>query len=325
MSIDSGQAAATERILALPTYSWEVAEIGDEAPVFTHTVRAQDIAAYCEAVRSRNPLYLDAAAAAAGPFGGIVAPPSFAFMVAPLRRNEVMHAKGFAAPEEKGEYQTPYAKCELRLYRPIRPGDTVVSRVFLEDKLERRGKRFAQWRTEAATDAGRALLDYTYTTIWPDGPGVGAKAQTKAAPEPLPAIDPADALQPVTKCETQEAIDRYASVTRLRPRVGTNLHQDPEFARRTLFGGTANAGVATLAYCAELLEKAYGPGALLRPGARVEYKGIRPVRAGDEIVLRGKVAVRTARSHEVEIWVHAQDGLLRGVGSGTAVLAPGAL
>ena len=320
MTTDS-EAFAAERILTLPTYSWEVAEIGDEAPVFIHSVSAEDIAAYCEAVRSRNPLYLDADAAAGGPFGRIIAPPSFAFMVAPLRRNEVMHAKGFAAPEEKGEYQTPYAKCELRLYRPIHLGDTVVSRVFLEDKLERRGKRFAQWRTEATTDTGQALLDYTYTTIWPDGPGVGAKAQATPAPEQLPEIDAAAALVPVTKRETQDAIDRYASLTRLRPRIGTNLHQDADFARRTLFGGTANAGVATLAYCAELLENAYGPDALLRPGARVEYKGIRPVRAGDEIVLRGKVAVRAARSHEVEIWVHAQDGWLRGVGSGTVILA----
>ncbi|MPZ42491.1 MAG: hypothetical protein GEV05_03635 [Betaproteobacteria bacterium] len=321
MSIDSEQTLAAERILALPTYSWEVATIGDEAPLFTHTVSEEDIAAYCEAVRNSDALYLDATVAAGGPFGRLVAPPSFAFMVAPLRRNEVMHAKGFAAPEEKGEYQTPYAKCELRLYRPIHPGDTVASRVFLEDKLERRGKRFAQWRTEANTDAGEALLDYTYTTIWPDGPGVGAKGQAAVAPDPLPEIDPDDALAPVTKHETQEAIDRYATLTRLRPRVGTNLHQDADFARRTLFGGTANAGVASLAYCAELLEQAYGPGALLRPGARVEYKGIRPVRAGDEIVLRGKVAARAARSHEVEIWVHAQDGLLRGVGSGTVILA----
>ena len=124
----------------------------------------------------------------------------------------------------------------------------------------------------------------------------------------------------VKKHETQEAIDRYAALTRVRPRVGTNLHQDAEFARRTLFGGTANAGVATMAYCAELLEKGYGPAALLRPGARVEYKGVRPVRAGDEITLRGKTTSRAENSHEVEIWVHAQDARLRGVGSATVIV-----
>jgi acyl dehydratase len=320
MSTIPAETHAAEQILALPTYSWDVAAIGDEAPPFSHTVSREDIGKYCEAVRNRNPLYLDEAAAKAGPFGQIVAPPSFAIMAAPQRRNEVMHAKGFAAPEEKGEYQTPYAKCELRLYRPIYPGDTVISRVFLEDKLERRGKHFVQWRVEATNATREALFDYTYLTIWPDGPGVGGKTETAVAPDPLPEIDADDALPLVTKHETQEAIDRYAQLTRLRPRVGTNLHQDPEFARRTLFGGTANAGVASLAYCAEVLEKGYGPAALLRPGARVEYKGIRPVRAGDEITLRGKTSNRGESSHEVQIWVHAQNNALRGVGGGTVIL-----
>lgn len=322
MNTDVDQDHAASRILALPTYHWDVAASGDEATAFTHTVSENDIAAYCEAVRNYNPLYRDRAAARAGPFGRIVAPPAFAFMVAPHRRNEAMHAKGFAAPEEKGEYQTPYAKCELRLFRPIHAGDTVISRTFLEDKLERRGKRFAQWRTQASDAAGEIVLDYVYTTIWPDGPGVAAKLQAAAAADPLPEIDPHDALAPVTKHETQEAIDRYATLTRLTPRIGTNLHQDAEFARRTLFGGTANTGVASLAYCAELLEQAYGPAALLRPGARVEHKGIRPVRAGDQIVLRGRVTARDTHSHQVEIWLHAQDGVLRGVGSATVILAP---
>jgi 3-hydroxybutyryl-CoA dehydratase len=322
MSTIAVETATVERILALPTYNWDVANVGDEAPPFSYTVTRESIAKYCEAARNFNPLYLDEAAAKAGPFGQIIAPPSFALMAAPLRRNEVMHAKGYAAPEEKGEYQTPYAKCELRLSRPIYPGDTVVSRVFLEDKIERRGKRFAQWRVEAKNAAGDALLDYTYTTVWPDGPGVGGKSQTAVAAEPLPAIDAADALPLVTKHETQEAIDRFAELTRVRPRIGTNLHQDAEFARRTLFGGTANAGPASLAYCTELLEKGYGPAALLRPGARVEYKGIRPVRAGTEITLRGRVSTRTEHSHEVEIWMHAQDGSLQGVGNGTVIIKP---
>ena len=320
MSTAAAETFTAERILALPTYHWNVADVGDEAPLFSYAVTREGIARYCEAVRNFNPLYLDESVAKGGAFGRIVAPPSFALMAAPLRRNEVMHAKGFAAPEEKGEYQTPYAKCELRLYRSIAPGDTVVSRVFLEDKLERRGKRFAQWRVEAHSEGGERLFDYTYTTVWPDGPGVSGKAQSPAAPDPLPEIDATDALPVVTKHETQEAIDRFSELTRVRPRVGTNLHQDAEFARRTLFGATANSGPASLAYCAEVLERGYGPAALLRPGARVEYKGIRPVRAGDEITLRGKTIARAERSHEVEIWVHAQDGILRGLGSGTVIV-----
>jgi acyl dehydratase len=309
-----------ERILSLPTYSWAVAEVGDEAPVFSYVVTAEGIARYCDAVRNWNPLYLDESAARKGPFGRIVAPPCFAIMAAPLRRNEAMHAKGYAAPEEKGEYQTPYARCELRFRRSLHLGDTVTSRVFLGQKEERRGRRFAHWCVEATNQDGEPLFDYTYVVIWPDGPGVARKAETSAEPDPLPDIDPADALPLVTKLETQDAIDRYSHNTKVRPKVGTNLHIDPEFASRTLFGGTANSGPASLAYCTEVLEQGYGPAALLRPGARVEFKGIRPVRAGDEIMLRGKVALRESDRHQIEIWMHGQDGRLRGVGSGTVIV-----
>jgi hypothetical protein len=78
-------------------------------------------------------------------------------------------------------------------------------------------------------------------------------------------------------------------------------------------------GVATLAYCAEVLERAYGPAALLRPGVRIEYKGIRPIRAGDEITLSGRVVERRADAHECEVRVVAQDGTLRGLATATVV------
>jgi len=311
-----------EEILALPTYHWNVATPGDEAPLFSYTVTRDAIAKYCAAVRNTNPLYLDESAAKAGPYGRIVAPPTFALMAAPLRRNEAMHTKGYASPEEKGEYQTPYVRGELRWMRPLFPGDTVISRVYLEDKYEKRGKHFTQWKCEGRNDKGDALFDYTYVTIVPDGPGVAAKAAAPAPkPDPIPEIAAADALPIVTKLESQEYIDLYGTTTKVRARIGNSLHLDPEFARRSLFGGTANAGVATVAFCSELLEGRYGPQALLQPGGRVEFKATRPIRAGDEIALRGKVTARETGKHQIELWVHGTDGLLRGVGSGTAIVA----
>jgi hypothetical protein len=101
--------------------------------------------------------------------------------------------------------------------------------------------------------------------------------------------DSADLLPTLVKIETQDAIDSYGELTRTRPRRGTNLHTDSGFAQRTIFGGTVNMGVATAAYCSEVIERAYGPGALLRPGASLEYKGIRPIRADYEITLSGRV------------------------------------
>jgi 3-hydroxybutyryl-CoA dehydratase len=324
-SASPGSQAGTlteEQIKSLPTYDWDIAQVGDSAPPFSYTVTEASIADYCQAIRNENPLFLDAAAAKSGPFGGIVAPPAYAFKCSPLRRNEVMHARGYASPEEKAEYQTPYAKAELFPSRPVRPGDVITSVVSLEEKYERRGNTFITWRVKAVDAQGEPTHEYTYTIIWrqaPRDPNAPA-APRPAATEPPAEVAPEDALPTVVKLESQEAIDQYGELTRVRPRVGANLHTDEEFARRTIFGGTANMGVATLAYCSEVLEKAYGPSAMLRSGTHLEYKGIRPIRAGFEITLSGRVTARRPGEHDCEIKVVNQDGLLCGIATATVVL-----
>jgi acyl dehydratase len=312
-----------EQIDALPLFEWDDARAGDAAPPFTYRVTAESIADYCAAVRNANPLYLDAAAAARGPFGGIIAPPTFAFKCAPLRRNEVMHARGFASPEEKGDRATPYAKSRLWFERPIRVGDEITSVVRLAEKYERRGSQFITWTCEAHDGHGQPVVRYEYTTIWRRAPAEASPAReaTDVVPAASPPPSVGDALPSLIKIETQEAIDRYSELTRVRPRVGNNnLHSNPEFARQTIFGGTVNMGVATAAYCAEVLENAFGPVAVLSRGATLEYKGIRPIRADFRVTIGGQVVVRTADRAECELSVHNHDGLLCGVGSATVVL-----
>jgi len=43
---------SAEEIAALPTYSWDVAQVGDSAPPFTYEVTEARIADYCLAVRN---------------------------------------------------------------------------------------------------------------------------------------------------------------------------------------------------------------------------------------------------------------------------------
>ena len=105
-----------------------------------------------------------------------------------------------------------------------------------------------------------------------------------------------------------------------RPRIGSNLHSDESFARRTIFGGTVNMGVATAAYCSEVLERAFGAATLLRPGGRLEFKGIRPVRAGDEITVGGRLTERYPDHGQCELVVHNHAGALVGVGGATVIL-----
>jgi acyl dehydratase len=310
-----------EQIEQLPLYEWDVAEVGHRAPLFTYEVTAESIADYCQAVRNDNPLYLDAEAAAKGPFGTLIAPPTYIFKCAPLRRNEVMHAQGYASPEEKRDRATPYAKSEIFFYRPIKVGDTITSYVELIDKYERRGNQFVTWKTEATNQDGDKVAEYTYTIIWrraPKDPNAQPAQQASApAAAPEQATPEGTALPVVTKLETQEAIDAYAELTRVRPRVSASLHSDPEFAQRTIFGGTVNMGVATAAYCAEVLDQHFGAGALLTPGSRLEYKGIRPIHAGTQITLSGHVLSESDTSAECQINVHDDKGTLVGVATAT--------
>jgi acyl dehydratase len=311
-----------EQIDQLPMYEWDVARIGDMAPPFSFTVTEESIARYCEAVRNDNPLYLDTDAARRGPFGRIVAPPTFIFMCAPARRNEVMHACGYASPEEKADRATPYAKSEVFFQRPIRPGDEIVSVIRLEDKYERRGNQFMTWRVNAHTADGESVAEYAYTIIWRQAPAressdANGKAQASSV-EPPSQKTP---LRTVRKVETQEAIDRYGELTRVRPRLSHHsLHSDQDFARRTIFGGTVNMGVATAAYCSETLERTYGPRALLQPGARLEYKGIRPIRAGYEITITGSSREAEGATRECELTVHNEDSTLCGIATATIVV-----
>jgi 3-hydroxybutyryl-CoA dehydratase len=57
-------------------YSNIVGRIYEPADSFLVTV--ESIANFCAAVGENSPLYVDAAAAEAGPYGGIIAPPAFA-------------------------------------------------------------------------------------------------------------------------------------------------------------------------------------------------------------------------------------------------------
>jgi acyl dehydratase len=232
-----------------------------------------------------------------------------------------MHAEGYASPEEKGDRQTPYVTSELRCQRPIRVGDEVTSVVTLAETYERRGSQFVVWECRAVDARGEHVLAYRYTTIWRQAPrDPSAPPAPRPAPARAPVASPADLLPTILKVESQEAIDAYAELTRLQPRQHNNtLHSNPEFARRTIFGGTVNMGVATAAYCAEVVEQAFGPDALLQPGARLEYKGIKPIRAGYEITIDGQVVARQPDGLVTcELTVMNREGLLCGVASATA-------
>ncbi len=91
-------------------------------------------------------------------------------------------------------------------------------------------------------------------------------------------------LAPVVKEITQEKINRYA----LAGGDGNPLHTDPEFAARTMFGGTIAHGMLILAYLSEMMTAAFGQAWLSGGRLKVRFKA--PARPGDTVSAVGHVA-----------------------------------
>ncbi len=99
-----------------------------------------------------------------------------------------------------------------------------------------------------------------------------------------------DELPILVKHEDQQSIDNYAKYAPVGLREGwRNLHTEPEYAKQGIFGGTVNMGVATVAYVAELLEKAFPLRNLMARGSRLEMRATEPFRAGDTVTFTGQV------------------------------------
>ena len=108
-------------------------------------------------------------------------------------------------------------------------------------------------------------------------------------------IQVGDELPILVKHESQETINAYAELARIVPHPeGHSLHTEEEYARTTVFAGTVNAGPATVAYVAELLEKAFPLAYLVAKGSRLEMRATEPVRPGDAVTFTGGVIEKGA-------------------------------
>jgi len=129
------------------------------------TVKAEHIAAFARALGDDNPLYLDPAAAKEGPFGAVVAPPTYpiAFMI------EAMSGGAGAFQELGLNFMTlVHGEQEFEYARPIRAGETLTLTGRISDIYEKAGSSgimdFVVMETEA-TDAGGKLVFFSRNTL----------------------------------------------------------------------------------------------------------------------------------------------------------------
>jgi acyl dehydratase len=243
-------------------------------------------------------------------YGGVLMPmPSMVLSYAPLLRDDIAENNGMVALEQSktDRRQTPFAKCEIRWFGPVQSGDAIAGTRRVVEKYERRDNQFVVFRVEAANQRGEKVAEYEYTCIFkyaggqrPPPPPADPSASglqrlspgSTTAPQRFLTFDElnvGDALTPLTLSESQEIINRRNDFRLAGKPSPSNIHTDEEFARRNIFGGTVNAGPATMSYVDQMLGRSF-PLQAFYEGGRLLMRAVSPFRAGDRVTFQGEVA-----------------------------------
>ena len=285
-------------------WTYDAVRVGQAGGETRVTLSAEDIAEYAACAQNPDPRY--SMPAPDQDAGLMIAMPTMALTYAPLLRDEIAEANGLVAQErsQTNRRQTPFAKCEMRWYRPVRSGETLTGTRRVYQKYERRGSKFVTFRISAFDEGGAVVASYDYTCIFEYS--AGQRAVPEASADVAPASDVAAVPDPsrflpwehalagtplprtLSVGETTENILRK-NAQRLAGRPSeSNIHTDEEFARQNIFGGAVNAGPATMSYVDRFIGLNVPPEALYNGGTLV-MRAITPFRAGDVVTFSGEV------------------------------------
>lgn len=274
------------------------------------TLTPENIAAYADVAQNPDPRFHTAQAEDGG---ALMAMPTMILTYAPLMRPEIAEHNGFVALEDSqtARRQTPFAKCEVRWFAPVRAGDTLTGKRYVLEKYERRGSRFVTFRVEAANQRGERVAYYDYTCIFSYAKGqqtVPSEAGTaqpqavapKVAATPVrmttfDSITVGDALAPLAVTESVEIMLRKNDQRLAGKHRPSNIHTDEEFARKNIFGGMVNSGPATLSYVDQMLAQSF-PLRAFYDGGRLLMRAITPFRAGDTVTFAGEVTAKRSEA-----------------------------
>ena len=289
-------------------WDYDAVESGQDGAPTIVALTAEHIAAYARVAQNPDPRFQGSGAN--DEYGGaLVAMPTMVLTYAPLLRDEIAERQGFVALEESktARRQTPFAKCEIRWFHPVRAGDTLTGARRVLEKYERRGSRFVTFRVEASNQRGEHVARYDYTCIFsyargqrdvprepgtaqPLVPDAGAAVATSIHGRRLAfnAVAVGDPLAPLAVSESQEIMLRKNGLRLAGKHRPSNIHTDEVFARQNIFAGMVNSGPATLSYVDQMLERSF-PLRAFYDGGRLLMRAITPFRAGDTVTFGGEV------------------------------------
>ena len=287
---------------------WDYAAVapGQEGDPTIVRITGENISRYARLAQNYDPQYHRP-----GPDGEpgkeIAAMPTMVLAYAPLLRENIAEANGFVALERSktARRQTPFAKCEIRWFRPVLSEDAITANRRVLEKYERRGSKFVTFRVAAVNQRRETVVEYDYTCIFeyaqgrkevPQNPGsahpklneTGAMDAPEKRPLNFDSISVGDQLAVLTISESQEIINRKSALRLAGEPNESNIHTDQEFARRNIFGGLVNSGPATMSYVDQMLQLSF-PLQSFYDGGRLLMRAIEPFRAGDTVTFHGEV------------------------------------
>jgi acyl dehydratase len=140
---------------------WEDMEVGSEVSTVQWYVTPNDIELAADLFHDDNPLYSSPSFAKGTEWGGIIAP--FYFLDATFRWTTFMTRAGI-----RTKNFTINAHGILESFLPIRPGDQIVGKMWVNDKYLKRGKKFLTWRIELYNEEGEMVARKFWTSHWTD-------------------------------------------------------------------------------------------------------------------------------------------------------------
>jgi acyl dehydratase len=150
---------------------------GHESPIATYEVTEEAVRGYAQALEHPHPHYLDMKKGKEGPYGTLIAPPTF-----------IHHAFSYAIGEDSRYSVVPrdplnyalieglnfevelYGGTEIDLHEPIRVGDVLTIRNRIVDLYEREGRSgslaFCVYESTFTNQHGRLAAKERYTYIY---------------------------------------------------------------------------------------------------------------------------------------------------------------
>lgn len=130
-------------------------------PTEPYAVPAERISAFARAVGATDPVHHEAAAATAAGFAGVLAPPTFAVVIA-----QQCDAQLIADPEAGIDFtRVVHGEQNFTHHRPIVAGDQVVATLHVDAVRQAGGHAMVTTRSELTDAAGAPVCTATSTIV----------------------------------------------------------------------------------------------------------------------------------------------------------------